>query len=609
MPGSSDAAVADASAPSCTHCTVVRHVRVVDADGVRMDRSVAIEGASILFDVDDAGSIAGTAMEIDGTNKTLLPGLWDMHVHLQASGTPRGEPIALDLPAHLMGYLISGVTSIFDMGSDRNSILSLRDRIRAGGLLAPHLFSVGPLFTAPGGHPCIRDYSADFCSLVTDDGSAETLVAALEPLHPDLVKLVIEGGIAPLNPIPRVTSDEVRAVSDAAHRHNLRVISHVSRTQDAIDAVSGRVDALAHIPVEVPLADDVLDAIARAKIPVVSTIVVYDAFGHFIDDPGYLDDPLVAATVEPDAIAADRDPSVRASYGTPSGQTFITDFRSYAANAAENLRRLKAKGVPILAGSDAGNFYVFHGPGLHRELQLMVKAGLSPVEAIAAATRAPAMFAGAMNSGLVQAGYAADLLLVDGDASSDIMALEAIDRVFLGGEAIDRSALGPKADVHTIVRTPAMGGAGASCVEDADCLDSGRCDPFTSLCAKSCTLSDPTSCGTTSGCLEIDTTSPVCYASSGCHPLQQDCAFSDVYHFTCTPVSASYTYCVAPGPQTLGQACSFTSGCAEGLYCGLDNACHQLCDPKGTALPPCASGKLCQDLSASWGQPVGLCTN
>ena len=99
-----------------------------------------------------------------------------------------------------------------------------------------------------------------------------------------------------------------------------------------------------------------------------------------------------------------------------------------------------------------------------------------------------------------------------------------------------------------------------------------------------------------------------CFPGEGCDPLAQNCAHPEAYSRTCVPYRNGYTYCAVDGTRQPGQSCSFEAACGHGLYCGLGNACYQLCGPAShSPLPACPAGYRCVDLSNQWQSPVGLC--
>jgi len=428
----------------CDGCVVVRDVRVVDVDGVRDRRRVMLDGDRIVDESNEDGrQVLGAAEIVDAAGMTLLPGLWDVHVHLAA--TAEGPASHGDhQEQHLRSYLAAGVTSVIDTGADETEIFPLRARVQSGDAAGPDLRAVGPAFTVTGGHPCASWTDPHSCKLVDGPEPIASLVDAVALEQPDFVKLILDDGPAPQIELERMTAEQAKAVSERAAAHGLRTLAHVSSVRDAFDALDAGVAALAHLPGEEPLPAELLAAIVERGVVVMTTLTAYEGPHHFVTEPGYLDDPLVTATVPPEVLATLRDPSLRGFFDSPQGEAYLDGTWQFFQRATENLAALRASGARIAAGSDAGNFFAFHGAGIHRELELLVAAGLTPTEAIACATHEAAALAGAdAELGRVAKGYRADLLLVAGDPSLDITRTRAIERVFLRGVTVDREAMRP----------------------------------------------------------------------------------------------------------------------------------------------------------------------
>ena len=597
----------------CLGCTVIRNVRILDADGVRDSMRVVISAERIVSVVPDDGPVPQAGAEIDGTGRTLVPGLWDLHVH--SAGAADLGTITNYTPENLRSLLYNGVTGILDVGSFERTIFSARDRVAAAELRAPRLKVVGKLVSVPGGHPCVNTYSDAFCSMVTGPATAASVIDDLMEHEPDLIKIVIEsGGFDPFPPLPRMTSAEIVALVDAANTRGIRLIAHVSATVDAEDALTAGVHSLAHMPVEEPLPAALVADYAAAGVPVVSTIAAYEAYDHYLEDPQYVDAPHVVASVPAEILDGLRDPTLLASIQAPAAQPFIDRMHGWAVNAMQNVVLMHDAGVPILLGTDAGNFLVFHGPAVHRELDLMVRAGLTAVEAITTATLEPARFFGQDDElGRVAEGYIADLVLVNGDPSKKMTDISNIEEVWLAGERLDRDTLhadGPVRD-GLLLKSRDLS-SGEFCLDDEECSPGTGCEPFDRLCTQTCAIAAPSTCPTDFACFGFFGLAPFCYPSSGCDVLGQDCPYDDVYLTTCTPVEADYTWCPTSGSVPAGGSCPFADPdleCEQGLYCGLGELCFVLCDPAGvsTELQSCLPGETCTDLSGLWGHPVGLC--
>jgi imidazolonepropionase-like amidohydrolase len=596
--------------PPCSSCQLIRHVRVVDADGVREDRRVTISAGLITAEEPDSADPSFSGEQVDGTGLTLVPGLWDAHVHLMSSAGTNIRSSA-HINEHLKSLLYEGVTSIIDLGSPPQTLFSLRERLERGEVLGPHLRTAGPFFTAPGGHPCPVDYDPETCALITTPESAETAMAALAQHYPDLVKVILDAGGAPFEDLPHLAPAQLAAVTQAAARHQLRVVAHVASAEEFAQALDAGVAAIAHVPTRDLLSEDLARRCAQQGVFVMTTLSIPDNVLRYVADTSFLETPELAATVPPAVLQSLRAPEFRRFLTEGEGRPIVDAASAFVATQAENLRRLRAAGVPLIAGSDAGNLAVFHGPGLLRELELLVQAGLTPQEALDTATLAPARLLGIEGRhGRVAPGYAADLVLVEGDPSLDISALRDVREVWLQGARLERPRLRVTEPDDVLRLRPSTIAPEGFCLTDSECQAGHACDR-SRRCARTCTLADPSACPPESACIPGSATSSrgFCVLSDRCSPLAQDCPFHELYRTTCVPWEPDTTRCFPPSTAQEGAPCDVYNRnalCAQGLVC-LDGRCAALCDPAGSSLPACAAGKQCVDQSARWGLAVGIC--
>ena len=528
------------SGMGCPSCLSIRNVRVFDANGVRDNQHVVLGGGRILsIDPDDGSPTVGA--EIDGSGATLIPGLWDSHVHMAVQGIPEQATQVGNLaPENLRGTLYSGVTTVVDLGTIPEMFVSARSRIAAGELWLPRVKGVGPALTVPGGHPCTMFYSREICIMIEGVGSIPPLVAGITGWAPEAVKLVIEGGI-PSIPLPRVTPAEILAVSNEVMATGLPLFAHVSSEADAADAVAAGVDAIAHLPIEDVLDPTLVSDYSTAGTYVVSTLSFTDAWHRFADTPEWLDEPLVVGATPPMTYASLTDPGL---HPTIAGMTtFIDTVRTYTDMAVMNLQAFHAAGVPILAGSDAGNPFVLHGVAMHRELELLVAAGMTTTEALTAATLTPAGFFDEDDEyGLVEVGYVADLVLVNGDPSVDITATAAIREVILGGEPVDRAALEASMNIQNVILSPRALGESEFCVGDMECGPGLACSNAFRICRETCTPGGAPTCPAGYGCVPV-TGIGLCVPGDGCDVMAQDCPYQAEYGLMCMVLTGA-TFCL-----------------------------------------------------------------
>lgn len=360
--------------------TVVRDVRVFDGMTVFPVRSVLIE-QGLIADVRPHIVPPAGAVVVEGRGRTLLPGFLDCHTHVSRRDGGRAA--------------VFGVTTELDMSTDP---------------------AVAALLRARG--PVVRD--------LADTSPVLPRVRATEDPFDDVRMLRVRvggaGGVGEVDP-----GDVVQVLVTTAHARKRLMIAHVTSARSARQAVAGGVDGLAHLFVDAPADGGLVEAVARSGAFVIPTLTALQALCGTPTGEGlvadlrlrpYLDDGCRAALTQ----ALPPLPGRRSSFGF----------------AREGVARLREAGVPILAGTDAPSPGTAAGVSIHRELELLVESGLTPVEALASATSVPADCFGLADRGRVTRGRYADLVLVEGDPTTDIRATRAIVAVWRHGVTVPR---------------------------------------------------------------------------------------------------------------------------------------------------------------------------
>jgi imidazolonepropionase-like amidohydrolase len=397
---------------------VLRDVRVFDGERVIERATVVVHEGRIAAVGPDAAVPPGLPV-VDGQGGTLLPGLIDAHVHTWGDG--------------LAETINFGVTTVLDMFSDPGPHQALR---RTRESLSPRAhadkFSAGALATAPGGHG--TQFGVPVPTLTTP-AEAPAWVDARLAEGSDFIKIVYEPrtaeGLGP--PFPSLDRATVAALVAATQARRRLAVVHVSRHGPAEEALAAGADGLVHVHVD-RVAEPALVQLARERgafvIPALAVIAGFDPTpppaGALREPQRFAADPAVRPFLTPD--------QRRGLEGAPT--TKLVMFRLDTALAS--VRALHEGGVEILAGSDAPNPGTAHGASLHHELELLVRAGLTPVQALRAATSAPARRFGLADRGRIAPGQRADLLLVAGDPTADIRATRAIQRIWKNGAAVER---------------------------------------------------------------------------------------------------------------------------------------------------------------------------
>ena len=436
---------------------LIRHTRIFTAAGKTIESgSVLVRDGKIaeIYEGASPDPLTLKAEVVEGAGKTLLPGLIDVHVHL---GSPGGVSTANEdydtaqsMPRAAAALLYSGVTTARSVGDGLDASLKLRGELASGGKLGAQLFVCGPMFTAEGGHgeefiefapPALREaLKAQLVRTPKTPEEARVQVRALKAAGVDGLKAILEAGWGDSVLHDRLDLLLARSVAEEAHAQNLPLATHTGDARDVADAVEIGSTSIEHGAWRDELPDTLLERMARQGVFYDPTLVVVEAYAQYYGaSAAGLNNSLVQQAVSARVLKATRD-FVASGKGADPAKAAL--FEQDLAQARANLLRVWTAGVPLAMGTDAGNPLVFHGPSLHRELQLWVQAGIPPRVALEAATaNAARLLRAANHTGSIQKGLDADLLLVDGNPLEDIAATERISLVVFKGERLHRAGL------------------------------------------------------------------------------------------------------------------------------------------------------------------------
>lgn len=378
------------------------------------------------------------ALEIDGTGRYLMPGLADMHVHLEY----------FDEPTILQLFLANGVTTVRNMDG-RPYILEWRDQIEKRTLIGPAIYTAGPLLD---GDPPLRPDN----TVVRNATEGRATVLAQQAAGYDFVKIYTN-----------LSVEAYRAILATARENDMPVAGHVPRSLSLDETLAGGQTSVEHL-------GDYDEAIEADDSPFRNR---FQWFKRFLGMPidlakaqslgreqarrGVWTVPtLVQAAKElaPADVVQTWLASPEVMYIRPDGRAFWEeqlrrtaarmdedDWRRVAVGKSNRLslvRVLHESGTPLLAGTDTPNPFVVPGFSLHEELQLFVDAGLTPRDALKAATREAARFAGDLDLwGTVEVGKRADLLLLDGNPIDDVTNTRKLAGVVVRGRWLPREEL------------------------------------------------------------------------------------------------------------------------------------------------------------------------
>lgn len=370
-------------------------------DGTRMIPHVnVIVVAGMIRDVGASVAIPPGSTVIQGAGDTLLPGLIDSHTHL-------GEKLVTDF---LRDALDFGVTTELEMGGSAESLRVRKDGCRD----CANFLTAGTVITVPGGHP--TEMPATPQPTLAPGNDVQTFIDQRISKGSDYIKIIDE------HRLPTLTASQIESVVIAAHRRNKLAIAHIGSQQEALECIEAGVDALAHVFAESPPSADFGKRVAEHHAFVITTLTVFESLTAGSNPRWWEKEQGLSARLTP---TMSRMLAIR----LPEAKDLHLSF------AEQAVARLHEAGVPLLAGTDSPVPGIAHGVSLHRELELLVESGLSPSEALTAATFTPAREFGLHDRGRVAKGLRADLVLVKGDPTADIRALHNIQGVWVGGES------------------------------------------------------------------------------------------------------------------------------------------------------------------------------
>ena len=343
---------------------------------------------------------------VDGRGHTLIPGLVDAHTH--SYGTA------------LQDALRFGVTTVFDQFTAPALAAAKRPaRERLARTDEADLFSAGNLATVPGGHGTQFGVPVE---TLTSPEEAPDFVAARKEDGADWIKIVWEDGSTFGADIPTLDRETIAAVIEAAHAEELLAVIHASTLEHSLAALEMGIDGFVHVWGDEVISEEDAARFAEAGVFVIPTLSLRVA--------------AAGESMGPDLLAETRPEDVSDMQRQTLAQTFPRPVGTSEASI-ESVRRLHAAGVRILAGTDAPNPGTGFGISMHGELQLLERAGLSPAEALAAATAHPPDAFGIEDRGRLTRGRIADLLLVAGELEGDLSRSTAIAGVWKDGFPVE----------------------------------------------------------------------------------------------------------------------------------------------------------------------------
>jgi imidazolonepropionase-like amidohydrolase len=427
--------------PSNAGPVLYENARLIPGDG-----SPAIERAAMLVEngritrVGRAGAVSapqGTT-RVDLTGKTLVPTFTNVHTHVgfQRGGTYNRENYGRETIADdLDRALYFGIANVVSQGIDPGDlVLRVRGEQTAGTVGGARLFVAGRGIGAPNAGPGAETYRGIAYEVTTPEQGRQA-VREQAALGVDLIKIWVDdrNGRAPRMP-PAVS----HAIIEEAHARGLKANAHVFYLSDVKDLVAAGIDGFAHLARDAELDDDTVRAIVARGIVVMSTLITPERTTHTSVPQAFaawLDGPVRAAA--PQAMV-DR---IKVPFGGRDAAE-ASAIRTRYSILQRSVAKLARAGARLALGSDTGIQDYPFGVADHRELELLVEAGVTPLQALTAATSTPAAYLGLKDQGRLAPGMRAHFIVLDANPLEDITNTRRISGVFLDGRGVDRAGLG-----------------------------------------------------------------------------------------------------------------------------------------------------------------------
>lgn len=401
------AALMASVAPASAQTVTIDNVTIVDVTTGRLQprQTIVIEGKRIAR-IEPASQATRAAATLDGTGMFVIPGLWDMHIHAYFTNDTARFHSTSEVMLPL--FVVNGVTGVRDLGSNLDATLAARDSVAAHQLIGPRMLVSGPMLDGP-----TTGYAAAIKVATPDDARAA-------------VRMLKDRGVDLIKTQSLIPKDAYFALADEATRIGMPFEGHVPNAITALEAMNAHQRSFEHLIGVRDTANALIAELARNKVWQCPTVI--NSVGTAAD---LLSDPGLSFWLRQSVDGWRRSAVTQSAASDSAAQAF--DARANRRLAL--IKRMYDLKIPFLAGTDAPAGYdLIPGTSLHRELQLFVRAGLTPLQALQTATLNPAIYFGKTAEwGTVESGKTADLVVLARNPLVDIANTRAVVAVIADG--------------------------------------------------------------------------------------------------------------------------------------------------------------------------------
>jgi imidazolonepropionase-like amidohydrolase len=397
--------------------------RIIDGTGKVIDRGTVVvrDGRIAQVGPQASVSIPPGATQVNLAGKTLMPGLINAHGHLAATAGLRSGPEFYtrdNLIRQLQTYALYGVTTVYSLGDDQAAGFALRDESRgAAAVNHARVFVAGAVITGA---------TAEEARAMTDkvaDGK------------PDVLKIRVDDNLGSGRKMPEPAW---RAAIDRADERKLPMAVHIYYLADAMALVEKGADFIGHSVRDVPVDAAFANALKRSDVCYCPTLTREVSTFAYDTTPPWVTDPFFTKGVTDDIVKQLSDPARQAQFRASPGYRAGQQYQASLEVAKKNLKALADQGVRIAMGTDTGPPARFQGFFEHMEMDMMVEAGLTPMQALVSATGDAARCHRNGDLGVIAAGKVADLLVLGANPADNIRNLRSIEQVWIGGRRLER---------------------------------------------------------------------------------------------------------------------------------------------------------------------------
>ena len=378
---------------------------------------------------------AGAAVQ-NLVGKFIMPGLIDLHTHVSNSDVVMQDPVRFftreGVTRDLHLYASYGTTTVASLGTDQKPLVyEMRAEQRNGRPNVARIFTAGRGFTVKDGFPTNKGNVPGIPYEPSTPAEAAAQMEELAAERPDVVKIWVDDRFGDFKKTPIEIS---KPIIDVAHKHGIKVIAHVFYLDDAKKLAAAGLDAYGHSVRDKAVDDELIQLIKKNGTWVIPTLYREWATFMFEDPAPLLADPFFARALDSRQQEVLKSPEYHKAL---TGDKYFPRYPGVLKTAMGNLKRLADAGVRIGYGTDSGVLTRFEGYGEHKELELMVQAGMTPAQVLTAATKSSAEFLGQQdNLGTLEKGKWADLIVLGGDPLADIKNSRQIEAVYVAGNKV-----------------------------------------------------------------------------------------------------------------------------------------------------------------------------